>query len=207
MSSIQTAWPCNLVSSWATNSPTLLNAQSTAPTNQPTQRCALMITITRPLCMTEAQVPSPDYCMVQYLPTLATTVTPCSKGPVRPRMIISDKIPTFSISEHTAPCQIKVLQQMEKIIHGPTQTNVIVAAGCSQASEPQAQDTLFKSLVPTLGCPCQPNYWQMDRKQRPWVYWDSRREELKNQCWLSQDQEPAWWEESIGYVNLKTAFL
>ena len=146
---------------------------------------------------------------IQYLP-LATTVPPCSKGPARPRMIISDKIPIVPFQFQnicTAPCQIEVLQQMEKIIHGPAQTKVIVAAGRSQASKPQARDTLFKSLVATLGCPCRPNYWRMDRKRRPRVYWDSRREELKNQCWLSQDQEPAWWEESIGYVNLKTAFL
>ena len=60
-----------------------------------------------------------------------------------------------------------------------------------------------KSLVPTLDCPWRPSYWRMDRKRRPWVYWDRQREELKNHFWLSQDQEPAWWEESIDCVNLK----
>ena len=70
---------------------------------------------------------------IQYLP-LATTVPPCSKGPARPQMIISDKIPAFSISEHTAPCQIKVLQKMEKIILSPTQPNVIVAVGRKRAA-------------------------------------------------------------------------
>lgn len=57
---------------------------------------ALIITITRPSWQKHKLRSKSQPIHVPTIVPLATTVPPCSKGPARPWMIISNKIPTFA---------------------------------------------------------------------------------------------------------------